>query len=62
MEVLDRLRKSLWPFCSKHGIYIDDDKIELYGPFWIMITLVVEIAIVGFINYQIDLATVAIEL
>ena len=57
MEVLNRLRKSIWPFCSKHGIYEDDDKLDLYGPLWIMITLVVEIAIVGFINYHIDIAT-----
>jgi hypothetical protein len=36
--------------------------IDLYGPIWIMLTLIVEIAVVGFINYQIDVATLAIEL
>ena len=36
--------------------------VDLYGPIWIMLTLIVEIAIVGFINYQIDVATLAIEL
>lgn len=61
-DVLNRLRKSLWPFCSKSTLFEDDDKIDLYGPIWIMITLIVEIAIVGFINYQIDIATYAIEL
>ena len=25
--------------------------IDLYGPIWIMLTLIVEIAVVGFINY-----------
>jgi hypothetical protein len=59
--VLHRLRKSLWPFCSKSQLFEDDDKVDLYGPIWIMITLIVEIAIVGFIDYQIDVATLAIE-
>ena len=59
---MNRLRKSLWPFCSKSTIFEDDDKVDLYGPIWIMLTLIVEIAIVGFINYQIDVATMAIEL
>lgn len=62
MDVLNRLRKSLWPFCSKSMLFDDDDKVDLYGPIWIMLTLIVEIAIVGFINYQIDVATMAIEL
>jgi hypothetical protein len=61
-DVLNRLRKSLWPFCSKSTLFDDDDKVDLYGPIWIMLTLRVEIAVVGFINYQIDLATMAIEL
>jgi hypothetical protein len=61
-DVLNRLRKSLWPFCSKSTLFDDDDKVDLYGPIWIMLTLIVEIAVVGFINYQIDLATMAIEL
>lgn len=61
MDVLNRFRKSLWPFCSKSGIYEDEDHIDLYGPFWILITLVVEIAIVGFINHHIELATLEIE-
>jgi hypothetical protein len=62
MDVLQRLRKSLWPFCSKSQLFEDEDKIDLYGPIWIMITLIVEIAIVGFISYQIDVATLTIEL
>lgn len=61
MDVLSRLRKSLWPFCTKNGIYDDDDKVDLYGPIWIMITLIVEIAIVGFINHHIELATLEVE-
>ena len=61
-DVMTRLRKSLWPFCSKSMLFEDDDKIDLYGPIWIMLTLIVEIAIVGFVNYQIDIATMAIEL
>ena len=36
-----------------------EEKYDLYGPFWIMATLIVEIAIVGFINYQVDLAMMA---
>jgi hypothetical protein len=43
-------------------MFEDDDRIDLYGPIWIMSTLIVEIAIVGFINYQIDITTMAIEL
>ena len=62
MDILHRLRKSLWPFCSKTTLFTDEDKIDLYGPIWIMITLIVEIAIVGFIDYHIDVATYAIEL
>ena len=61
-DVLNRLRKSIWPFCSKSMLFDDDDRVDLYGPIWIMLTLIVEIAIVGFINYQIDVATMAIEL
>ena len=61
-DVLNRLRKSIWPFCSKSMLFEDDDRVDLYGPIWIMLTLIVEIAIVGFINYQIDVATMAIEL
>jgi len=56
------MRKSVWPFCSKHGIYEDDDRIDLYGPIWIMITLVVEVAIVGYINYHIAQAALQLEL
>jgi hypothetical protein len=61
-DVLNRLRKSLWPFCSKSTLFVDEDRVDLYGPIWIMLTLIVEIAVVGFINYQIDVATMAIEL
>jgi hypothetical protein len=61
-DVLNRLRKSIWPFCSKSMLFEEDDRVDLYGPIWIMLTLIVEIAIVGFINYQIDVATMAIEL
>ncbi len=62
LDVMHRLRKSLWPFLSKTSIFEDEDRIDLYGPIWIMVTLIVEIAIVGFINYQIDIATLAFEL
>jgi hypothetical protein len=62
MDILQRMRKSLWPFCSKSLLFEDDDKIDLYGPIWIMITLIVEIAIVGFINYQIDIAADVVEI
>jgi hypothetical protein len=61
-DVLNRLRKSIWPFCSKSMLFEDEDRVDLYGPIWIMLTLIVEIAVVGFINYQIDVATMAIEL
>jgi hypothetical protein len=61
MDVLHRLRKSLWPFCSKTNLFTDDDKVDLYGPIWIMITLIVEIAIIGFIDYQIEATAMAIE-
>lgn len=61
---MNRLRKSLWPFCSKTMLFEDSEGkgVDLYGPIWIMLTLIVEIAVVGFINYQIDVATLAIEL
>ena len=63
---MNRLRKSIWPFCSKTMLFEEDKDgkggVDLYGPIWIMLTLIVEIAIVGFINYQIDVATLAIEL
>jgi len=61
-DVLTRMRKSLWPFCSKSGIYIDDDSVDLYGPIWIMITLIVEIAIVGYVNNMIDSSTYEMQL
>lgn len=51
MDVLLRLRKAIWPFCTKSQLFEDEDKVDLYGPIWIMITLIVEIAIVGFIDY-----------
>jgi hypothetical protein len=51
MDILHRLRKSIWPFCSKSMMFSDGNEIDLYGPIWIMITLIVEIAVVGFINY-----------
>lgn len=59
---MNRLRKSIWPFCSKSYLFDDEDRIDLYGPVWVMLTLIVEIAIVGFIDYQIDITTAAIEL
>lgn len=62
MDILDRMRKSLWPFCTKSGIFPNDDSIDLYGPIWIMITLIVEIAIVGYVNYQIEAAAMELEL
>jgi hypothetical protein len=49
-EVLFRLRKAIWPFCSKTKL-IDEERYDLYGPIWIMVTLIVEITIVGFIDY-----------
>jgi hypothetical protein len=61
-DVLGRLRKSLWPFCSKTSLLVDEDRVDLYGPIWIMLTLIVEIAVVGFINYHIDIAAMAIEI
>ena len=51
VEILHRLRKAIWPFCSKSSLFEDEDRIDLYGPVWIMLTLIVEIAIVGFIDY-----------
>lgn len=57
-----RLRKALFPFiCSKRPL-LDDDNYDLYGPIWIMITLIIEITIVGFINYQIDVETMMFEI
>ena len=61
-DVLTRMRKSIWPFCSSSRIYIDDDSVDLYGPIWIMITLIVEIAIVGYVNNMIDSSTYEIQL
>lgn len=49
-EVLYRLRKALWPFCAKKKL-LEEDRYDLYGPIWIMITLIVEMTIVGFVNY-----------
>jgi hypothetical protein len=62
MDVLNRLRRAMWPFCSKSYLFKDDDSIDLYGPLWVMLTLIVEIAIVGFIIYQIDVTTTMTEL
>ncbi|CDW84789.1 UNKNOWN [Stylonychia lemnae] len=61
-ELFVRLRKSLWPFCTKSHLFADEDVVDLYGPLWIMLTLIVEIAIVGFIDYQIDITTAAMDL
>jgi hypothetical protein len=62
MSVLTRMRKSLWPYCTKDGIFRDAESADLYGPFWIMITLVVQIAIIGYINHQVDQQTLEIEM
>lgn len=62
MDILERMRKSLWPFCTKSGIFPNDDSIDLYGPIWIMITWIVEIAIVGYVNYQIEAAAMELEI
>ena len=51
MDVLHRLKRAIWPFCSKSMLFEDEDRIDLYGPIWIMITLIVEIAIVGYVVY-----------
>lgn len=61
-DVLDRFRKSIWPFCVKSGIYEDEDHVDLYGPIWIMITLIVEIAIIGYINHHLDATKLEMEL
>jgi len=50
-DLFVRLRKAIWPFCSKSHLFSEDDYVDLYGPIWIMLTLIVEIAIVGFIDY-----------
>ena len=60
-QVLYRLRKALWPFCAKKKL-LDEETYDIYGPIWIMITLVVEMTIVGFINYQIDVETMMYEI
>lgn len=60
-DVLFRLRKAILPFCAKAKI-LEGEKYDLYGPIWIMITLIVEIAIVGFISYQIDIANMVFEM
>lgn len=39
-----------------------EEKHDLYGPFWIMVTLIVEIAIVGFIDYEIDVESMMYEI
>jgi hypothetical protein len=62
IDVLDRMRKSIWPFCSKSGIFGDEDEIDLYGPIWIMITLIVEIAIIGYINHIVEQAAIDVEI
>jgi len=54
IDVMTRMRKSLWPFCIKTGIFGDDNEVDLYGPIWIMITMIVEIAIVGYINHSVE--------
>lgn len=51
-EVLFRIKKSVFPLCIK-GNLIEYGKEDFYGPIWIMITLIVEISIFGFINYVI---------
>ena len=54
MEVMIRLRKSLWPYCVCGDRIFPKGNYDLYGPFWIMVTLIVDIAIVGFIDYHVD--------
>lgn len=61
-DVMMKLRKSIWPFCSKARIFVDEDIVDLFGPLWVMLTLIVEIAIISFVTYQIDIATMALEL
>ena len=60
-DVLFRLRKALWPFCAKNKL-IEDDKYDCYGPIWIMATLIVEIAIIGFVINQIDVEKMIYEI
>ena len=56
------MRKSIWPFCSKSGIFDDEDEMDLYGPIWIMITLIVEIAIIGYINQIVEQTAIDVEI
>jgi hypothetical protein len=60
-DVLFRLRKALWPFCAKTKL-LEDERYDCYGPIWIMVTLIVEITIIGFVNYQIDVDTMMYEI
>lgn len=56
-DVVKRLFKATVPYFGQrifqNGIY------DLYGPLWIMISLIVEIAIVGFIDFEVDVLQVA---
>lgn len=48
-DVLKRLFKAIFPYFNQR-IFVNGN-YDLYGPIWIMITLIVEIAIVGFVDY-----------
>jgi hypothetical protein len=60
--VLQRLSKAIWPLCRCKSDIFRDDRYDLYGPIWIMATLIVEITIVGFIDYNIDVWTMTEEI
>lgn len=55
------MRKAVWPFCAQRKL-LEEEKYDLYGPIWIMITLIVEITIIGFISYQIDVINMVYEI
>ena len=55
----ERIKKSLWPYGSER--IFARESYDLYGPIWIMITLIIMITIIGFIRHQIHLSNVLDE-
>jgi len=52
-QVQSRILKSMWPFSSNQRVFMED-KYDLYGPIWIMITLIVFSCVFGYFSHKLQ--------
>lgn len=52
-QVISRVTKSLFPFLSNERVFMGDS-YDLYGPVWIMITLIVFSCVFGYFSHNLQ--------